>query len=132
MGEQGLARTFLAERGSRGENGFEVAILVHQLTSRLVADALHAWHVVGGIADKREIVRHVCRRDAQAFRAILHRDPLLFDARGTATARIEQPDPWADQLLKILIARDDHHIRALRNGLLSERADDVVRLVALE
>ena len=71
-------------------------------------------------------------RDAESLRAVLHRDPLLLDARGPTAAGIEQPDARLDELLKILVARDDHHVGAVLHALARQRPDHVVRLVALE
>src|SRR2546426_1517207 len=56
---------------------------------------------------------------------------MLLDRRGAAAAGIEQGDAGADQLVEVLVSRDDHHLHASRRPLSGQCADDVVGLVAL-
>ena len=50
---------------ARGEQRFEVAVFVEELRRGLRADARHARHVVGGIADQRLQLDHLLRPDAE-------------------------------------------------------------------
>ena len=56
--QQRFARTLLRQARRSGEDRFEIAELVHEVARRLLADALHAGHVVGA-----------CRRRARDSRS---------------------------------------------------------------
>ena len=78
--------------GALGEHGLEIAVLGEQLLGALLADALHARHVVRGVAHQREEVDHLTRRHAQPLRGVGLVHPGLLHRRGTAAARVEQHD----------------------------------------
>ena len=132
MREQRFARTLLRDLADVREDVLERAVRRHELGRRLVADALHARHVVRRVADEREIVGDVVRRDAESLAAVLHADPLLFDARRAAASGIEQPHAGAHELLEILVARNDDDVHAGVDALPRQRADDVIGFVAVE
>src|SRR5947199_8641188 len=125
--EKRFTWTLLRQRRCGGEDRLEIAELAHEISRGLLADSLHAGHVVGTVADEGEIVRDAIRFDAETLRAVLHRHPLFLDAGRTTASWVQEPDTRADELLKVLVARDDHDVRALRDALPSKRADDVVR-----
>ncbi len=132
MFEQCLARTFLGERRRVGQDVFHRAERGDELTCRLVADAGDAGHVVGRVADERQVVGDEARLHAQSLGCVLDAHPLLFDRCRAATAGVEQPDARSDQLLEILVPRHDDHVHARVASLGRQRADDVVGFVALE
>jgi hypothetical protein len=127
-----FARPLLRQGRCRGEDRLEVAVFGHQLARGLVAHAFHARHVVRAVADQREVVGDVRRGYPEPLRAVLDRDPLLFHARRAATTRVEQPHSRLHELLKILVAGDDHHVDAGRDPLPSQRSDHIVRFIALQ
>ena len=108
------------------------AVRVHQLLRGLLADALHARHVVRRVADEREIVGDARGRHAESLAAVLDAHPLFFDARRSAAAGVQQPDAGTHELLKVLVARDDDDVHARLDALPRERADDVVGFIALQ
>ena len=55
---------------------------------------------------------------------------MLLHARRSTTSRIQKPDARPDELLEVLVARDDDHIETRADRLPCESADDVVSLVA--
>jgi hypothetical protein len=57
---------------------------------------------------------------------------LFFDGRGAAATGVQDPDTWTDELLKVLVARDEDRAHALLDALPRERADDVVGFIALQ
>ena len=96
---------------------------------RLVADARDAGDVVGGVALEPDEVRDQLRRDAVAVDHAL----AVVDLRvGHAAARAHDPHAVVDQLVGVAVARDDHHRDPALLGLLGERGDHVVGLVALD
>ena len=58
-------------------------------------------------------------------------DPLFFDARRSAASGIEQPDARPNELLEVLVARDDDDVQPGLDALFGERADHVVGFIAL-
>jgi hypothetical protein len=128
--EECFARPLLRNLGRVGEDLFQRAVAVHELRSRLVADAAHARHVVRRVADEREVVGHERRRYAESLAAVLDAHPLLFDRAGPAATGVEQPEPGSHELLEVLVARDDDDVHVLLDRLACQRADHVVRLVA--
>ena len=108
------------------------APLCDQRERALVTDAAHTGHVVGGIANEREIVDDALWRDTKPLVGILAAVPLLGGAPGWAVPRIEHPDLGADELDQVLVARHDADLEPLCRALLGERRDHVVRLEAVE
>ena len=90
-----------------------------------------ARDVVGRVAHEGEIVGDERRRDAETFAPVLESHPLLLDLRGAAATRIQQPDARSHELLKVLVARHDDDVDARAHALRGERADHVIRFVAL-
>ena len=105
-----------------GQQRLERAVRLEQLARALLADAGHALDVVDGVAHERQHVDHLVRRDAE-----LRPHPFGVEP-GALVARIEHPDPVADELVEVLVAGDDRDVAAGGPGLLGQRADDVVRL----
>ena len=112
-----------------GQHGLEVAEALQQVRGRLVADARDAGDVVGGVALEPDEVRDQLRRDAVAVDHAL----AVVDLRvGHAAARAHDPHAVVDELVGVAVARDDHHGDPALLGLLGERGDHVVGLVALD
>ncbi len=130
VGRERFARTFLLQRRSLGDDGLEIAVLLQQRNRPLGADAFYSGYVVRAVAYQREVVDHLAGRHAQPFFGVGHVDPLLGDRGRAAPARIEQSNVVVDELIKILITRNDHRLvpGLVRPG--GERSDHVVRLVA--
>ncbi len=114
------------------ENVLERSIRRDQLACRLVADAFHTRNVVGRIADHREIVGDVMRRDAQPLVGVLQPDPLLLDTRRAAAPRIEKPHAGTHELVEVLVARDDDDVHAGVDALSGKRADHVIGFISIE
>src|SRR4051794_19225737 len=72
------------------------------------------------------------RRDTEALVRIFHPDPLLFDAGGATPTGVQKPHPGTNELIEVLIARDDDDVYAGIDALSRERSDDVVGLIAIE
>ncbi len=125
VGEQRLAVALLLDAGRALEQRVERAELRDEVARALVADAGHALDVVDRVADEREHVDHLLRRHAE----------LLDDAGrvvpGAFVAGVEHANPPADELEKVLVARDDGHVVALGRRLQRQRPDDIVRLEPL-
>jgi hypothetical protein len=105
------------------------AELLEQADRRLLPDPRDARDVVRGVALQCLVVEHLVRTEAVS----VHHLRLVVDhGRGDAHACGEQAHVIVDQLQAVQVARDDHRVDALGGGLLRERADHVVGLVALE
>ncbi len=113
------------------QHGLQVSELLEKLHRTLVADALHSRHVVRAVAHQRQVVHHLPWRHAEPLGGIGLIDPLLVHAGGAAAAGIQQGDAGIDELVEILVARHDH--RQPTGGRLprGQRADHVVRFVAV-
>ena len=132
MLEQRFAWSFAGNVGRAGENRIEIAVRLEQLQRRLVAHAFDAGDVVGAVAYQREIVYDPLGTDAEALARVGLVNPLLFDRRLSASAWIEQRDAFADQLVKVLVTRDDDGLHPVARGALRERRDDIVGLIPID
>ena len=131
MREERLARALLRDVLDVGEDRVEVTVGGDQLDGGLLADPLHAGDVVARVADEREVVDRALGRDAEALAPVLDRDPVLVHGGGAAAPGVEELHAGADELVEVLVARDDDDLEPGLGPLLRERADDVVGLVAL-
>jgi len=108
------------------DGGLDRAIGLDQCAGALGSDARYAGYVVHAVAHQPEQVGHLARQYAE----------LLLDGRGVVDERLvaiaTQPHMLVDQLQEILVLGDDHRSDARGGGVLGERADDVVRFVALQ
>jgi hypothetical protein len=132
VGEQRLAGALGLHLGGVREDGLQVGVGREQFAGALVADALHTRHVVRAVPDQRQVIHHLPRWHAQPVAGVGLVHPDLFDRTGAAAAGIEQGDVGADQLVEVLVAGDDDGLQAARGRLGGERADHVIRLVALD
>ena len=92
-----LAPLRLLDLAGARQQRFEVAVLLDQLRRGLDADAGHARHVVGGVADQRLDVDHLVRRDAEIFdHARLRRSAARAGSRACPWSRIRsrRSRPW--------------------------------------
>ncbi|HET7295976.1 MAG TPA: hypothetical protein VFI66_02475, partial [Gemmatimonadales bacterium] len=54
---------------------------------------------------------------------------MLLDGRGAPAPRIQQRDARPDQLVEVLVARDDHGLETALGRCVGQRPDHVVGLV---
>ena len=114
------------------EHGLDRPPALDQRMCGLFADALYARHVVGGIAEQREVVRDAFGRHPEPLRSILRVVPLLCCAPRATVPRVEYPDSRAHQLEEVLVAGHDHRFHAAPRGLPRQRADHIISLEAIE
>ncbi len=102
----------------------QAPVLGDPFLGRDLPDAGHAGDVVDAVAHECQHVADLAGGDAEerGHAGVVQED--LF-------ARVEDADPVpGDQLQHVFVGRHDDHVVALGLGLLGERADDVVGLVA--
>ena len=128
---QRFPRALLLHLAGAGEQGFEIAELLQQLHRALLADALDAGHVVRRIADQCEPIRHLRRWHTEPVRGVGLGDPDLIHACGPSASRIQQRDARPDQLIEILVTRDDHRLQLLPRSMHRECPDHVIGLVTV-
>ena len=99
----------------------EVGVLAEQRRGRLGPDRRNPGHVVGAVADQREVV-------AQLVRGHAHLLDRLLDAVDPIAHGIEHDNPVADELEQVLVGAHDDHLEPGVAGGLDDRRDDVVGL----
>ena len=107
----------------------EGAELLQEAASRSSPPPRHAGDVVRGVALERLVVEHLVGAKAVALR---HARLVVDHRRRDAHPGRQQPHVVVDELQPIEVARHDHRVDTLGGGLLRERADDVIGLVARE
>ncbi len=107
----------------------DAAVRGQQPGGGLVPDTRNAWDVVRAVAAQRLEVHQLMRFQPESLA-----DGLLVvhDRVGETAPRGQHPDVRPDQLKRVHVARQDHYLHALLLGLLGQRPEQVVRLVALE
>ncbi len=107
----------------------EGAELLEEAARGLLPHPRHPGDVVRGVALERLVVEHLVGAEAVALR-----DPRLVvdHRRRDAHPGRQQPHVVVDELEPVEVAGDDHRVDARGGGLLRERADDVIGLVARE
>src|SRR5688572_21656110 len=110
----------------------DCTVLRNEITSCLVTDTAHSGHVIRRIAHQGEIVGYVSRGNTKPFVRVLGADPLFFDSGRSATTRVQEPHAGTDELLEVLVARDNHHVYPRGYALGGECANDIIGLVALK
>ena len=102
LGERGqvLAALGLLDLGCVREQVLKIAVLAKQFRRSLRADARHARHVVGGIADQRLRLDHLLWADAEFFDDLLGTDAAVLHG-------VVHDDAVADELHQILVGRDN-------------------------
>ena len=113
------------------EHPVQVAKALQQLEGRFLAHAFDPGDVVGAVPHQREEVHDPVRVNAEPVARVGFVHPLLLDGGGPATARVEERHAGTDQLIKVLVSRNDHDLETAVRRCCSQRADDVVRLVAV-
>ena len=103
----------------------EVAVLADQLAGGLLADQRHAGHVVDRIALQGQAIDDLPGPNPHL---LLHR----LAVGDLARLDVVGADVVVEQLEDVLILRADQHVDPVAGGLLGQRADDVVRLVAFQ
>ncbi len=122
--DQRLAALVLLDLRGALEQRFEIAVFADQLGRGLDADAGHARHVIGRIADQRLHLDDLVRRHAEFLDHLGAADLLVLHG-------VEQNDAVVDELHQILVRRDDGGGGAGRAGLPRIGRDQVVGLKAL-
>ena len=130
--QQRFARALAGNLRRLSQNRIEIAVRLEELHRGLVPDALHARDVVRGVADQGEVIHHPLRRDAQALVRIRLIDPLFLDRRLAAASRIEERNTRTDQLIEILVARDDDGLEVTFCRPIGEGGNHIVGLIAGE
>src|SRR5205814_511213 len=105
---------------------------LEQLDGGLIADSFYAGDVVGGVADEREIVDDPVRRHTETLVRIRLIDPLFLDGSLPSAPRIEKRHTGSDELIEVLVSRDDDGLQAvvgcpLRQGVFSARGRERAR-----
>ena len=122
--DQRLPALLLLDLGRAGEQRFEVAIFADQLRRSLDANAGHAGHVVGRIADQRLHFDDLLRRHAEFFDHLGAADLLVLHG-------IKQDHAVVDELHQVLVRGDDGSGSAGFAGLTYIGRDQVVGLEAI-
>jgi hypothetical protein len=120
-----FAVALLRHAGRSRQQRVERAVGADQLARALLADAGHALHVVDRVAHQREHVHDLIRADAE-----LLPHPAFVVPRAVV-ARVVHRDAASDELEEVLVARHDRDLEPGGDGARRDRADHVVRLVAL-
>ena len=76
--DQRLAALVLLDLAGALEQRFEIAVFADELRRGLDADARHARHVVGGVADQRLHLDHLLGRHAELLDHLGAADPLVL------------------------------------------------------
>ena len=115
------------DRVDVGQHAVEVAPLLEQLRSGLVADAGHARDVVRGVALEPVEVGDPLGRDAVA---VDHGVAVVDRRVGDPAARGHDPDARLHELEHVSVAGHDRHVDPVRRRARGQRGDHVVGLVA--
>ncbi len=108
-----------------GVKVIQAAVLANQLAGGLLADQRHARHIIDGIALQRQAIDDLLGRDSHL---LLHR----FAVGDFAGLDIVHTNVVVQQLQDVLVLRADQYVDPVLGGLLRERANDIVRLVAVQ
>ena len=103
------------------EQGLDVAELLHQRLGRFLPDPRHARHVVHAVPHEAQHVHDVIGRDAEPFFHLRNSDPPVLHGVPQANVR-------SDELIEVLVGRDDRDVESFGLGLPGERPDEVVGL----
>ena len=93
------------------EHRLQRAELADQVARALVADAGHAGDVVHRVAHERQHVHHALGRHAQLLLDLL---AVVEDGAHALAAGVQDQDVVVHELQQVLVARDHHHLEALR------------------
>ena len=122
--DQRLAALLLLDLAGAREQRFEIAVFADQLRRGFDADAGHARHVVGRIADQRLHLDDLFRRHAEFLDHLGAADLLVLHG-------VEHDDAVVDELHQILVRRDDGGGGAGLAGLAHIGRDQIVGLKAV-
>ena len=122
--DQRLPALLLLDLGRAEEQRFQIAIFADELRRGLDADAGHARHVVGRIADQRLHVDDLFRRHAEFLDHLGAADLLVLHG-------VEHDDAVGDELHQILVRGHDGRGGAGFAGLAHIGRDQVVGLEAV-
>ena len=122
--DQRLAPLLLLDLAGARQQRLEVAVFDDELRRGLDADARHARHVVGGIADQRLHLDHLVRRHAELL-------DHLGDADAAVLHGVVEHHRVADELHQVLVGRHDGGRRLGLAGEPRIGRDQVVGLEAV-
>ena len=103
----------------------ERAVLLEPLRRGLRTDLVDSRHVVHGITDERQVIEHTLGAHAE-----LRLHPRGIEA--LVRHRVDEGHAVGDELREVLVAGGNHAAQTVPLGLARERADDVVRLHAVD
>src|SRR5207253_557896 len=112
------------------EDVLQAPVFGEQLLGALLADSLDPGDVVRGVTNQGKEVDDLPGAHAEPFGSVGFVDPTFVDRRGAAATRVEQGDPGADELVEVLVARDDDRLEPAAGAGGGQGADHVVGLVA--
>ena len=132
--EQRLAGTLGAHIFRVRENLVQVSILLDELDRGLGPDARRSGHVVRGVSDQRQVIDDAIGRDPETLARIRLVDPFRRGAGASPACGPKQPQARAQELVEVLVPRNDDGLDVLleREGSLRQRSDHVVRLESLD
>ena len=122
--DQRLPTLLLLDLGRAEQQRFQIAIFDNELRRGLDADAGHARHVVGGIADQRLHLDDLFRRHAEFLDHLGAADLLVLHG-------VEHDDAVGDELHQVLVGRHDGGGGADFAGFAHIGRDQVVGLEAV-
>ena len=129
LGQERFPGSLRGDFAGSGENGLQVAELRQQLLGSFLSDPLHP----GMLSD--ESPTKARKSTTWPGGTPSRSEAFLSSTQVSSTAapsppRIQQGHPGPDQLVEILVSRNDDHLQPPPGPGLSQRADDVVRLIA--
>ena len=103
-------------------------VIGDQLLRGLLSHAAYAGYVVRAVAGKRHVIDHLLRAQSELFLDLSFAVYLEF---GDALLVRVYGDVAPDQLVRVLVAGDKHHLDVIRRARVRDRAENVVGLEIL-
>jgi len=113
-------------------NRLQRAVGFEQLDAAFFADALDAGDVVGRVAHQGLQVDELRRIETVVGFAEGSRIEDLVAVPGAAGSGQADADPVGHELEQVAVAGDDQHVHVLGGGLVAQRAEQIVGLVAVD
>ncbi len=109
-------------------DGGQVPVLLQQIDGCLFSDATHTRDVIAGVADECLQVHQLLRGKPVLFSNLLRAE---VDGVGQALACQADAHVVSHKLQQIPVAGQDHNLYAFFAGQAGDRAQHVIRLVAI-